>query len=148
VQTAVEWLVAACFFVVGLSHILQPGARVEFFHRFREKGAVGSFAAGPPAPSTRALDRCLFHNVWRGLPLVVTLIGWSQLLKSFLYLGFPGHGLRMLGYISIERSWRFVVAGFFHRILSADRRFASHEIASRDGKIGPANCIRPQGNGE
>ena len=116
-QIAIEWLVAACFFVVGLSHILQPRAWVEFFHGFREKGAVGSLQLGL-LHLPLALLIVSFHNIWRGIPLVVTLIGWSQLLKSFLYLSFPSHGLRMLGYVSVEKSWRFVVAGIFSVALS------------------------------
>jgi hypothetical protein len=112
VQVAVEWLVALCFLVVGLSHILQPRAWAEFFTRFREKDAVGSLQLGL-LHLPLALLIVAFHNIWRGIPLVVTLIGWSQLLKSFLYLSYPAHGLRMLGYVSVEKSWRFVAAGIF-----------------------------------
>ena len=111
-QIAVEWMVALFFLVVGLSHILQPRAWVDFFIGLREKGAVGSLQLGL-LHLPLALVIVAFHNIWQGMPLVVTLIGWSQLLKSFLYLILPGHGLRMLGYISIETSWRFVVAGIF-----------------------------------
>jgi hypothetical protein len=117
VQIAVEWLVALCFLVVGLSHVLQPRAWAEYFIRFREKGAVGSLQLGL-LHLPLALLIVAFHNIWRGIPLVVTLIGWSQLLKSFLYLAFPSHGLRMLGYVSVEKSWRFVVAGIFSVALS------------------------------
>lgn len=116
-QIAVEWLVALCFLVVGLSHTLQPRAWVDFFIRFREKGSVGSLQLGL-LHLPLALVIVAFHNIWQGMPLVVTLIGWSQLLKSILYLSFPGHGLRMLGYISIETSWRFTVAGLFSVALS------------------------------
>jgi hypothetical protein len=115
---AVEWLVALCFLVMGLSHILQPRAWAEFFIRFREKGAVGSLQLGL-LHLPLALLIVAFHNIWQGVPLLVTLIGWSQLLKSFLYLVYPRHGLRMLGFVSIQQSWRFVVAGIFSVALSA-----------------------------
>ena len=111
-QLAIEWLVTLCFFVVGLSHILQPRVWAEFFIRFREKGSVGSLQLGL-FHLPLALLVVAFHNIWRGIPLIITLIGWSQLLKSFLYLTYPKHGLRMLGYVSVEKSWRFVVAGIF-----------------------------------
>ena len=111
-QIAIEWLVALCFLVVGFSHILQPRAWAEFFIRFRAKGAVGSLELGL-LHLPLALLIVAFHNVWRGMPLLVTLLGWAQLLKSFLYLAFPRHGLRMLGYVSVEKSWRFVVGGLF-----------------------------------
>lgn len=45
--------------------------------------------------------------------MVFTLIGWSLVLKSFLYLVFPRYGLKVLGRVSMERAWGFVIAGIF-----------------------------------
>lgn len=109
---AIERLVAISFLVIGLSHILQPRAWVEFFIRFREKGAVGSLQLGL-FHLPLALLIVSFHNIWHGLPLVVTLVGWGQLLKSFLYLIYPKHGLKMLSVLSVERSWQFILGGVF-----------------------------------
>lgn len=105
-----EKLVAVGFLVVGISHLIQPRAWSEFFIRMREKGTVGSLQLGL-LNLPFALLIVGFHNVWHGLPMTVTIIGWALLLKSFLYLIWPRHGLRMLGTISIENSWRFVVGG-------------------------------------
>jgi hypothetical protein len=112
VDIAIEKLVAISFFVIGLSHIFQPRAWIEFFIRFRDKGAVGSLQLGL-LHLPLALLIVSFHNIWHGLPVVVTLVGWGQLLKSFLYLMYPKHGLRMLSLVSIERSWQFVLGGMF-----------------------------------
>lgn len=111
-EIAIEKFVAISFLVVGLSHISQPSAWVEFFVRFREKGAVGSLQLGL-FHLPLALLIVSFHNIWHGLPVVVTLIGWGQLLKSFVYLTYPKHGLRMLSLMSVERSWQFVLGGVF-----------------------------------
>lgn len=111
-QIAIEWLVALCFLIGGVSHILQPRVWAEFFIHFRAKGAVGSFQLWL-LYLPLALLIVAFHNIWHGLPLLVTLVGWAQLLKSLLYLWFPRHGLRMLSYVSVEKSWRFVVGGIF-----------------------------------
>jgi hypothetical protein len=54
-----------------------------------------------------------FHNVWQGIPMVVTIFGWAQMVKSTLYLTYPKHGLRMLGRVKVEKSWEFIVAGVF-----------------------------------
>lgn len=116
-EVAIEKLVAISFLVIGVSHILQPRAWVEFFIRFRDKGAVGSLQLGV-FHLPLALLIVSFHNVWQGLPLVVTIIGWAQLLKSLLYLTYPKHGLRMLSTISVERSWQFIVGGVFSLALS------------------------------
>ena len=109
-EVAVEKIVAIGFLVVGISHLLQPRAWSEFFIRIRERGAAGSLQLGL-LNLPFALLIISFHNVWQGLPMTVTIIGWALLLKSFLYLIWPRHGLRMLGTISIENSWRFVVGG-------------------------------------
>lgn len=114
---AIEKLVAISFLLIGLSHILQPRAWVEFFIRFREKGAVGSLQLGL-LHLPLALLIVSFHNIWHGLPVVVTLVGWGQMLKSLLYLTYPKHGLRMLSRISIERSWQFIAGGVLSIALS------------------------------
>ena len=44
---------------------------------------------------------------------MLTLIGWGLVLKSFVYFVFPGHGVKFLGRISIDKAWGFVVAGVF-----------------------------------
>ena len=59
-----------------------------------------------------------FHNVWHGAPLVLTLIGYSLVLKSLSYFVFPKRGLKTLSRVSLERSWEFVVAGTFSVALS------------------------------
>jgi hypothetical protein len=117
-ESAVEKLVAISFLLVGISHLVQPRAWSELFIHVREKGAAGSIQLGL-LNLPFALLIIAFHNVWHGLPTVVTIIGWALLIKSFLYLISPAHGLRMLGMISVEQSWRFVVGGVFSIAISA-----------------------------
>lgn len=116
-EIAVEKFVAAAFLIVGLSHILQPRAWSEFFVRFRENGATGSLQLGLLHLPVGLLI-VVFHNVWHGIPMIVTLIGWAQLLKASLYLIWPAYGLRMLGLVSVESSWRFVVGGLLSIVVS------------------------------
>jgi hypothetical protein len=110
VETAIEKLVAISFLVIGLSHIVQPRAWVKFFIMLREKGEVGSLLNGLLHFPLGALI-VSFHNVWHGIPLVVTIMGWGLLIKSLLYLTYPKHGMKVLSQVSLERSWGFVVAG-------------------------------------
>ncbi len=102
--------VAIFFLVSGLSHVFQPRVWVQFFIMLREKGEVGSFLNGFVHFPLGAFI-VAFHNVWHGIPMIVTIIGWGLVLKSTLYFIFPRHGLRMLGTVKNERSWHFVVAG-------------------------------------
>src|SRR6476620_7482356 len=111
-EIAVEKLVAISFAVIGLSHLFQPRAWEEFFIGFRQKGEAGSIQLGLLYLPVALLIVTL-HNVWHGLPMIVTLIGWSQLLKSVVYLLWPRHGLRMLAFVSVERTWQFIVGGIF-----------------------------------
>jgi CDP-diglyceride synthetase len=111
-EASVEKLTALVFFVTGVSHIVQPRLWVHFFIMLREKGDVGSFLNALIHFPLGAFI-VVFHNVWHGVPLIVTLIGWGLTVKSTIYFVFPRYGVRMLGTISPERSWHFVVAGIF-----------------------------------
>jgi uncharacterized protein YjeT (DUF2065 family) len=111
-ETSVEKLTAICFLVTGLSHIVQPRVWVRFFIMLREKQEVGSFLNGLVHFPLGAFI-VAFHNLWHGLPMIVTIIGWGLLLKSTIYFVCPQHGVKMLATISLERSWHFVVAGVF-----------------------------------
>ena len=111
-ETSVEKLVALFFLVTGLSHIFQPRVWVQFFIMLREKGEVGSFVNAFVHFPLGAFI-VAFHNVWHGMPMIVTIIGWGLTTKGTLYFVYPRHGVRMLETIKMERSWHFVVAGVF-----------------------------------
>lgn len=83
----------------------------------REKGKVGGLLCGL-LHFPLGVIIVAFHNVWHGLPIVVTIMGWGFLLKSVLYLIYPEHGMRMLARVSIERSWEFAVAGVIGVVIS------------------------------
>jgi hypothetical protein len=109
-ETSVEKLTALYFLVIGLSHIAQPRAWVQFFIMLREKQAVGSLLNGL-VHFPLGVFIVAFHNVWSGIPMIVTIIGWGLVIKSTIYFVYPWHGMRMLSTVSVERSWQFVVAG-------------------------------------
>ena len=109
-ELAVERLVALCCFVIGLSHIVQPRAWAELFINWREKGVVGVFYTGLLHFALGAIIVAA-HNVWRGVPLLVTLLGWGWTIKGLLHLTYPSHGLKMLKRVSVERAWEFRLAG-------------------------------------
>ena len=116
-ENAVERLAAICILVISLSHIIQPRAWVEFFIMLREKKEVGSILCGL-LHFPLGLIIVAFHNVWHGMPLILTVMGWGLLLKSLLYLLYPKHGMRMLERVSLERSWEFVVGGVIGVVIS------------------------------
>ena len=117
VEILVERLVAICFLVTGVSHVAQPRTWARFFIMLHGKGESGSLLNGLIHFPMGAFI-VSFHNVWHGLPLVVTLLGWSLVIKSLIYLAWPQHGMRMLSRISEERSWMFAAAGVLAIALS------------------------------
>jgi hypothetical protein len=111
-ELAVTKLAIICFFVIGVSHIVRPRVWAQFFTHLHGKGEVGSFLNALLHFPLGVLI-VSFHDVWHGLPVVLTLMGWGLVLKSFIYFVFPRHGLRMLARVSVERPWESVVAGMF-----------------------------------
>jgi len=118
VEVAIEKLVALCCFVIGLSHIVQPRVWAEIFIDWRQKGNAGVFYTALLHFTLGALI-VAFHNVWHGIPMVVTLLGWGWTIKGALYLVYPKHGMRMLERVKVERAWEFIVAGVVLLGLSA-----------------------------
>jgi uncharacterized protein YjeT (DUF2065 family) len=111
-QTSIELFAALYFLAIGLSHILRPHAWVDFFIRLREEGPSGVFTEGFLALSFGALI-VAFHNVWSGLPTVLTLIGWGQVAKGMVRFALPQLGLRLYQRVAHERAGQFRVAGMF-----------------------------------
>jgi hypothetical protein len=107
---SVEMLAIILFGVVGLSHILQPRAWAEFFILLRGKGEAGAFMDGLLNLPLGAII-VGFHNIWSGIPVVLTLVGWGLLIKGLIRFCAPKQGLRMMARVSVERSWEFQVAG-------------------------------------
>ena len=117
-ERAVEGFAAVCLFGVGLSHVLQPLAWVEFFVWLRGQGRCAVFLEALLNLSFGALV-VAFHNVWTGLPIVLTLLGWGMVVKGLMRLVAPELGLRAYRRIEPERAWQFRVAGILALALSA-----------------------------
>ena len=109
-EVAVEKLAVICFFLFGISHIVQPRAWAEFFVRLREKGTAGSFINGWIHFPLGALI-VAFHNVWHGIPAILTVMGYAWVIKGFIYFVLPRHGLKVMQRVRVERAWYFVVGG-------------------------------------
>lgn len=109
-EEAIEKLAVISYFLIGLSHIFQPKVWANFFIGIREKGEVGAFINAFIHFPFGALI-VAFHNVWHGIPMILTLMGYGLLLKGFINFVFPKLGLKTLARVSLEKSWEFVAAG-------------------------------------
>jgi uncharacterized protein YjeT (DUF2065 family) len=109
-ERSVEVVAVILSGVMGLSHILQHKAWAEFFILLRGKGEAGAFVDGFLNLAV-AVVIIGFHNVWSGIPAVLTLVGWCLLIKSLIRFCAPKLALRMMSRVSVERSREFQVAG-------------------------------------
>ena len=109
-ERAVELYAAVNFLVIGISHTLQPRAWVEFFLHLNKLGHTGVFANAFLSLIFGSIV-VGFHNVWSGLPAILTVIGWAQVTKALLYFAFPRIGERGMSRVSHERANEFIVPG-------------------------------------
>jgi hypothetical protein len=52
-----------------------------------------------------------FHNVWQGIPMILTIMGYGWVLKSFIYFVLPSFGLKSMSRVTLQRSSEFIIAG-------------------------------------
>jgi hypothetical protein len=116
-ERAVQVFAIINFVIIGLSHVFQTHAWVDFFILLRERGHAGVFATAFLSLMFGSIV-VAFHNVWSGIPIVLTVLGWAQVLKAFLYFVFPAFGLRKLQMPSHERAHRFVYPGIAFLVLA------------------------------
>ena len=116
-ELAVTKLAIVCFFVTGVSHIIRPRVWARFFMDMHGKGEVGSFM-NALLHFPLGVVIVSFHNVWSGFPILLTLVGWGLVLKSFIYFVFPAYGVKILARVSLDRAWEFIIAGVFSLGLS------------------------------
>lgn len=75
--------------------MLRPRAWVDFFVDLRGRGEAGVFAVAIPTLLFGSII-VAFHNVWSGIPLVLTVVGWAHVAKAFVQFAFPSFALRKL----------------------------------------------------
>jgi hypothetical protein len=114
---AIQVFAGVGFLVIGLSHLLQSKSWVAFYQALAARGSSGVFLEGFLLLNFGAII-VAFHNIWHGPPLVLTLIGWAQVLKALGRFVAPEVGLRAMQRITPERAWHFKVGGVFALLVS------------------------------
>lgn len=116
-EQATQVFAAISFLVIGLSHLGQPKAWVAFYQDLAARGTPGVFLEGFLLLNFGAII-VAFHNVWHGPALVLTLIGWGQVLKGAGRFLAPEIGLRVMQRATVERAWLFRIGGVVALFLS------------------------------
>ena len=109
-ERAIELFALLNFVVMGLSHVLWPRAWVDFFILLRQKGHAGVFVHGFLSLGFGAMILA-FHNVWSGLPAILTIVGVAYMVKALVCFLLPQFALRSLQRVSHDRAWELVMAG-------------------------------------
>jgi len=117
VEKGIQVFAAVNFLVIGLSHVFQRGAWVEFFAKLHSLGRLGPFAEGFLYLNFGALI-VSFHNVWSGPEVILTLTGWVQIVKALVRFVAPQRVLRLYGRMGPERAWQIQAAGGLFVVLS------------------------------
>lgn len=107
---SIEVFVLISLAVISISHIIRASAWTAYFDVLRRHGAAGVMVNGMMALSFGALV-VAFHNVWTWPAIIITLIGWGQVLKGVLHLCVPGVGERSLGLVTTNPERKFMLAG-------------------------------------
>ena len=103
--------------VIGISHVVRPRVWVDFFVFLRERGEAGVFAVTVLNLIFGSII-VAFHNVWLGIPMALTVLGWANVVKALLYFAFPAFGLRKLQFLSHDRANLVVVGGILFLVLA------------------------------
>jgi len=96
--------------VFGLAHLFRPRPLVQFYGVLASKGEAGVIFIALLSLITGSF-LVAFHNVWTGIPIILTVFGWAQLVKGTAYLLFPAFGLRQFARVTPERTDLFRLPG-------------------------------------
>ena len=89
----VEIFMSINFIVVGASYLLRPDVGRAYVSHLESKGSAGSLLVAFLALAIGSFI-VAFHNVWGGIPTILTVYGWLALLKGTIYALFPEVALK------------------------------------------------------
>ena len=116
-EKAIQLYAAVALLVIGLSHLIRPKAWVTFYQDLAAKGVTGAYFEGFLCLTFGGII-VAFHNVWRWPAIVLTLVGWGQVLKAIVRFVAPEVALRAMTRMTPERAWLFQAGGVFALALS------------------------------
>jgi uncharacterized protein YjeT (DUF2065 family) len=114
---SIELFLAINFFIIGLSHLVQPKIWVEFFIYLHSKNNAGNIFNALLSLGTGSLIFS-FHFIWYWPNIIVTIYGLLQILKGLIYLLKPSVGIASIGKVSMEKANKFRWSGLLSLMLS------------------------------
>ena len=117
-ERALEIFAVVQLTVIGLSHIVFHRSWAEFFVWLTARGRAGAFANGFMSLAFGSMV-VAFHQVWSGLPMVLTIVGTLSLVKAAHCFLLPDIALRSMARVRPERSREFIGAGIVALAIAA-----------------------------
>jgi uncharacterized protein YjeT (DUF2065 family) len=117
-EDKILFLAVICFAVIGVSHLLQPNAWIRFFKLLISHDHSGAFVNGFITLPLGSLI-VVFHNVWSGYEILLTIIGWGYIIKSIICFCFPAISLKSMKRAEKNNSGEFRIAGVFLIVIAA-----------------------------
>jgi hypothetical protein len=117
-ETGLQIAFAIQFALFGVAHLLRPGPLIQFYGVLHSKGQAGVLLIALLSLVTGSL-LVAFHNIWTGIPIVLTIFGWAQLAKGAGYLLFPEIGLRQIARVTPSRTNLFRIPGIPFLVMAA-----------------------------
>ena len=108
----------ASFVIIGLSHILQPKAWIAFFKLLIKQHHAGAFINGFITLPMAALI-ISFHNIWTGIPVLLTVMGWAYIVKATIAFCFPALSLRSMKRVEKNNVNDFRIGGILFLIIAS-----------------------------
>ncbi len=110
VESTIELFVAIHLFTIGLSHFVQPKIWADFFSLLSSKGYSGVIINALIALAMGSII-VSFYPIWTWPKVLITLYGFSQIIKAFIYLTFPSVGLKSMKRVTCKNAHSFRWAG-------------------------------------
>lgn len=117
IEEKIRILCIANFLIIGLSHILRPKAWIDFFKLLLKLNHTGAFINGFITLPVATLI-ISFHNVWTGIPALLTVMGWAYILKATIAFCFPAVSLRSMKRVERNNVAEFQIAGTMLMIIA------------------------------
>ncbi|MBD0287949.1 MAG: hypothetical protein ICV79_21360 [Flavisolibacter sp.] len=113
----VELIVILSFFIIGASHVMHPQVWVQFFRMLIRQGHAGAFINGF---ITLPLGLLIvgFHNVWTFPEVIITVIGWSYIIKGYIAFCIPALGLKSMNSILTKTTLKARAVGIFMMVFA------------------------------
>ena len=102
-QTSVEIAAAILLTVIGLSQLFRHRAWAEWITEICAQGQAGILRVRLPT-LLAGVAIAIFHNVWTGIPALLTIFAWLLILKGVVTLFFPNTALRNMARVRPEHS--------------------------------------------